>query len=127
MVIDVDHFKRVNDAYGHLVGDAALQALANVVLVNLRPHDLLARYGGEEFAVMLPATGIEEGKSIAERLRAIVADNDIRYDDLEFRITVSIGVAPVRHEGKLESFFAEADRALYRAKKSGRNCVEVAI
>ncbi|HLY95726.1 MAG: diguanylate cyclase [Sideroxydans sp.] len=127
MVIDIDHFKRVNDAYGHLVGDAALQALANVMLLNLRPHDLLARYGGEEFAVMLPATGIEEAKSVAERLRAIVATNDIRYDDLEFRITVSIGVAPVRHEGKLESFFAEADRALYRAKKSGRNCVEVAI
>jgi diguanylate cyclase (GGDEF)-like protein len=127
MIIDIDHFKRVNDSYGHLVGDAALRALATILLLNLRPHDLLARYGGEEFAVMLPNAEVDEARSVAERLRAVVADNEIRHGDLEFRITVSIGVAPIRQEGRLEDFLAEADRALYRAKKAGRNCVEIAV
>jgi diguanylate cyclase (GGDEF)-like protein len=127
IVIDIDHFKRVNDSYGHLVGDVALQTLAGIMEVNLRPHDLLVRYGGEEFAILLPDTGIEEAKSIAERLRTIVAANEICSGDLVFKITISIGIAATTHEGKLEDFFAAADRALYRAKESGRNRVEIAI
>jgi diguanylate cyclase (GGDEF)-like protein len=126
IVIDIDHFKRVNDSYGHLVGDVALKALAGIMEIHLRPHDLLVRYGGEEFAILLPDTGIETAKSIAERLRISVATNEIHSGDLVFKITISIGIALATQEGKLEDFFAEADRALYRAKESGRNRVEVA-
>jgi diguanylate cyclase (GGDEF)-like protein len=126
MVIDIDHFKQVNDTYGHLVGDVALKTMANVMSVNLRPHDLLVRFGGEEFAILLPDTRIEEAKSIAERLRSMVAANEMRSGDLVFSITISIGIAAAKQEGKLEDFFDEADRALYRAKESGRNRVEIA-
>lgn len=126
MVLDIDHFKLVNDSYGHLVGDAALKALANIMQLNLRPHDLLVRYGGEEFAILLPATGMEDARSIAERLRTTVAANEIQSKDVTFSITVSIGIAAVMPGGKPEESFAAADRALYRAKSNGRNRVEVA-
>ena len=125
LVIDIDFFKRVNDSYGHLVGDVALKSLAKIMQVNLRPHDLLVRYGGEEFAILLPDTGIEQAKSIAERLRTMVAANEIISGDLAFKITVSIGIAPTTQEGSLEDFFGAADRALYRAKELGRNRIEV--
>lgn len=127
MVVDIDLFKRVNDSYGHLVGDVTLKALADIMQFNMRPHDLLVRYGGEEFAILLPDTGIEEAKSIAERLRTKVAENKIQSGDLKFKITISVGVAASRPGGNLEDFIGEADRALYRAKESGRNRVEVAI
>lgn len=125
LVLDIDHFKRVNDTYGHLVGDKALKALAGILQVNLRPHDLLVRYGGEEFAILLPQTWLDEARDIAERLRSIVADNEIDNGGQPLKISISIGIAPVRAEGKLEDFFAEADHALYRAKELGRNRVEV--
>ncbi len=126
MVLDIDHFKRVNDTYGHLVGDVALKSLANIMQVHLRPHDLLARYGGEEFAILLPDTGVDEARSIAERLRIMVAANEIHSGDLQFKITVSIGLAVIDRDGTLDEFFALADRALYRAKESGRNRIEIA-
>ena len=125
LVIDIDFFKRVNDTYGHLVGDVALKSLAKIMQANLRPHDLLVRYGGEEFAILLPDTGVEQARSIAERLRTMVAANEIISGDLVFKITVSIGIAPTTQEGSLEDFFGAADRALYRAKELGRNRVEV--
>jgi diguanylate cyclase (GGDEF)-like protein len=126
LVLDIDHFKRVNDTYGHLVGDAALKGLANILQANMRPHDLLVRYGGEEFAILLPDTAIEEAVAIAERLRATVAANQMRRDEVSFGITISIGIAPIRAEGRLDDFFGAADRALYRAKETGRNRVKVA-
>ena len=125
LVIDIDFFKRVNDTHGHLVGDVALKSLAKIMQVNLRPHDLLVRYGGEEFAILLPDTGIEQARSIAERLRTMVAANEIISGDLAFKITVSIGIAPITQVGSLEDFFGAADRALYRAKELGRNRIEV--
>jgi len=125
LVIDIDFFKRVNDTYGHLVGDVALKSLAKIMQANLRPHDLLVRYGGEEFAILLPDTEVEQARSIAERLRTMVAANEVISGDLTFKITVSIGIAPSTQEGSLEDFFAAADRALYRAKELGRNRVEV--
>ncbi|MDD5057009.1 MAG: GGDEF domain-containing protein [Sideroxydans sp.] len=126
MVIDIDLFKRVNDTHGHLVGDVALKTMAGIMSANLRPHDLLVRYGGEEFAILLPGAGIEAAKQIAERLRSLVAEHEIRSGKLMFKITISIGIAPVTPEGKLDDFFVQADRALYRAKEGGRNRVEVA-
>ena len=127
LVIDIDFFKRVNDSYGHLVGDVALKSLAKIMQVNLRPHDLLVRYGGEEFAILLPDTEIEQARSIAERLRTMVAANEVISGELVFKITVSIGIAPTTQEGSLEEFFGAADRALYRAKELGRNRIEVAV
>ncbi len=126
MMIDIDHFKLVNDNYGHLIGDVTLKSLANIIQTNLRPHDLLVRYGGEEFVILFPDTGIDEAKSIAERLRSRVAASDIHANDLVLNITISIGIALVEYDGKLEEYIGNADRALYRAKEAGRNRVEVA-
>ena len=126
MVLDIDHFKHVNDSWGHLVGDAALKALANIMQLNLRPHDLLVRYGGEEFAILLPETGVDEARSIAERLRKMVAANEVTSHGVTFKITISVGIAPVIGDNGLEEVFAQADEALYRAKENGRNRVEVA-
>lgn len=125
MVVDIDHFKPVNDTYGHLVGDLALKVVARCIAENLRPHDLLARYGGEEFAVLLPDASLEEARTIAERLRAMIADTEICCEGISFKVTISIGIAPTQHEGELENLIREADHALYRAKELGRNRVEV--
>jgi diguanylate cyclase (GGDEF)-like protein len=126
MVLDIDHFKRVNDNYGHLVGDAALKSLADIMQHNLRPHDLLVRYGGEEFAILLPDTALEEARSIAERLRKMVAANEVVSHGVVFKITVSSGIASIDDAGEWETSFVQADQALYRAKEGGRNRVEIA-
>ncbi len=120
MMVDIDHFKRVNDTYGHLVGDIALKTVARCMTKNFRPHDLLVRYGGEEFAVLLPDTDLEEAMIVAERLRTRVADTVIHHDALSFQVTISIGIARTQLEEKLETLIGEADRALYRAKELGR-------
>ncbi|HXU94612.1 MAG TPA: GGDEF domain-containing protein [Gallionella sp.] len=125
MVVDIDHFKKINDTYGHLVGDLALKTVARCMVENLRPHDLLARYGGEEFAVLLTEADLESAKMVAERLRAKIAAAEIRSDDISFHVTLSIGITPTQHEEKLEHLIHEADQALYRAKQNGRNRVEV--
>lgn len=125
MLVDIDHFKRVNDTHGHLIGDLALKIVARCMAENLRPHDLLARYGGEEFAVLLPDASLEEARTIAERLRAMIADTEICCDDISFRVTISIGITPNQHEGTLENLIREADHALYRAKELGRNRIEI--
>lgn len=125
MVADIDHFKQVNDTYGHLVGDIALKIVARCLAENLRPHDLLVRYGGEEFAVLLPDADLEEARAIAERLRAMIADTEICCDGISFQVTISIGITPARHEETLENLIREADHALYRAKELGRNRVEI--
>jgi len=125
MVVDIDHFKRVNDTYGHLVGDLALKIVARCLAENLRPHDLLVRYGGEEFAVLLPDADLEEAKAIAERLRAMIADTQICCEGIFLQVTISIGITPSRNEETLENLIREADHALYRAKGLGRNRIEV--
>lgn len=126
MVLDIDHFKKVNDSYGHLVGDAALKSLSDIMQHNLRPHDLLVRYGGEEFAILLPDTALAEAKSIAERLRKTVAANEVVSHGVAFKITISSGIASINEVSELETSFAQADEALYRAKEGGRNRVEIA-
>ncbi|HEY3326532.1 MAG TPA: GGDEF domain-containing protein [Novimethylophilus sp.] len=125
MLADIDHFKCVNDTYGHLVGDVALEIIAECMTKNLRPNDLLVRYGGEEFVILLPGSDLEEAELIAERLRSAVADCAVRSDDFIIRVTVSIGIAPVNGESGLQTLLDAADQALYRAKQSGRNRVEV--
>jgi len=125
MMADIDHFKRVNDTHGHLVGDIALKTVARCMTEHLRAYDMLVRYGGEEFVVLLPDTDIKNAQIVAERLRKAIADARIQHGDLSFQVTVSIGISPTQHEEKLETLIGEADQALYRAKELGRNRVVI--
>lgn len=129
IVADVDHFKRVNDTYGHEAGDAVLQAVASTVLRQVRngTEDLCARYGGEEVAILLPGVPAVEAVEVAERLRRTIAAKPVAYAGQRVAITASFGVAcypetVASHAG----FFPAADRALYQAKAGGRNCVKSA-
>ncbi|KIL98027.1 hypothetical protein CCC_01088 [Paramagnetospirillum magnetotacticum MS-1] len=125
LALDIDHFKRINDTWGHAAGDEALKAFANACRLSLREYDILGRIGGEEFAVALPNTGPDGARVIAERLRAAVAELVVRPAKGElFELTVSIGVAQLR-EGDLtiDTLLERADQALYRAKHAGRNRV----
>ena len=127
LMLDIDHFKRLNDTYGHAAGDQVLQAFAQTIRAAIRPQDLFGRIGGEEFGIVLPDTGPEEVAHIAERLRARVAEalTTCTESAEPIRITVSIGaVHDSRANGEtLHSLLSYADQAMYRAKHGGRNRV----
>jgi diguanylate cyclase len=124
LMLDVDHFKAINDNHGHAGGDAVLVGLAKVIGGKLRSSDLLARIGGEEFAILLPDTTLDGATALAERIRLAVQELEIAHKDGTIRCTVSIGVTQRSpHEDQFEKVLANADSALYRAKESGRNCV----
>jgi diguanylate cyclase (GGDEF)-like protein len=127
LVIDVDRFKLYNDNYGHISGDSVLRVVGRTLTNCLRPTDIAARYGGEEFVVSLPSTDAAGALAAAERVRLAVADTVIEEatGDRLPSVTISIGVATLRANDSVNSLFARADAALYRAKKSGRNRVEV--
>lgn len=126
LILDVDHFKKVNDTYGHAAGDRCLQGLAEVCNRNLREVDLIGRLGGEEFAVAMPEADLATARLVAERLRQQIAENEVAGDQGPLRITVSIGVSSARPEDKgLDQTLRRADQALYTAKNSGRNRVAV--
>ena len=132
LMLDVDHFKVVNDTYGHAVGDHVLRHLAGVLTRGVRKSDLVTRYGGEEFAVLLTGAGSLEGADLAERLRQLLAETPCLVDGHVLHPTVSIGVAEVRQkveygESVLEDLLARADKALYAAKAAGRDRVMVAM
>ncbi|HEX9028040.1 MAG TPA: diguanylate cyclase, partial [Anaerolineales bacterium] len=124
---DIDHFKAVNDTYGHLVGDQVLQVVARRCRENLREADLLGRYGGEEFIALLPETSLPVARQVAERLRCALGDNPIQCgQDCRVSITLSIGVADNQGECRqTEDLLARADQALYAAKQTGRNRLAV--
>jgi diguanylate cyclase (GGDEF)-like protein len=127
LMIDLDHFKRVNDTYGHLAGDAALKAVADTVRAEVRTYDSVGRFGGEEFVVLLPGIRDAHSVAIAERIREAVTRIEVRTpleDATIAGLSVSIGVASYPHAGTvLDRLLAAADQALYRAKYSGRNQV----
>lgn len=127
VIMDVDHFKAINDEYGHAAGDAALQTLTECIREGLRELDVLGRIGGEEFALLLPETSRGEAVTIAERMRHRVDDLRIEYDGHELGLTASFGVTS-REAGdlRLDSIMRRADRALYEAKAAGRNRTAVA-
>ena len=128
-MLDIDHFKAVNDTHGHLAGDQALRAVAGVVTTQLRAYDIAGRFGGEEFAVLLPHTQAGQARRIAERLRTAIAAASFDADGpgghrIRVRVTVSVGVASLADIGPgLQALLAAADAALYDAKAAGRNRV----
>ncbi len=125
IMVDVDHFKKVNDVHGHVVGDQVLRSVSQILRANMRVHDLPARYGGEEFAVLLPQTALAGALLVAEKLRAAVAESSMKLGDLVLQVTISAGVAAIDTTGmeKPMSLVQAADRALYAAKNGGRNRV----
>jgi diguanylate cyclase len=129
VMLDIDHFKRVNDTYGHLFGDQVIRAVAQVLRANVKGQDLAARVGGEEFAILLPATPLPGAHALAEKIRATIASSRIRRQgqgDTHERVTVSLGVARL-HPGELAtSFMDRADTALYASKNAGRDRVTIA-
>ena len=125
LMIDLDHFKKVNDTHGHPAGDAVLRHVAALVRQTLRATDVPSRYGGEEFVVILPETAREHAEKVAEKIRAMVQESPTVYKDLSIPVTVSIGVATWSHEKPVapETLISRADESVYRAKTEGRNRV----
>ena len=128
MMLDLDHFKQVNDTYGHPIGDQVLHEFAQRTAMSVREIDLVGRYGGEELIILLPETDRETALMVAERLRASVAATPIKLPEGEVSITVSIGVATMNeYTMQLETLIARADQAVYIAKHKGRNCVAISV
>ena len=122
-MLDLDHFKRYNDTWGHTGGDAALRATAGLLRMQLRPSDQVARYGGEEFCLLLPDTGIDQARVVAERLVLAAAQHQVNAGDGSALppVTFSLGLAALAGELTAEQLLKAADAALYRAKQAGRN------
>ncbi|MEP6874904.1 MAG: diguanylate cyclase [Burkholderiales bacterium] len=127
LIVDIDHFKRVNDTHGHPVGDEVLRAVAQRLGTLVRDLDCLARYGGEEFVVVLRRCDVHRGRRVAEALRHNIASSEIGADDGTVSITVSIGLAQWGPGEQLDEVIQRADRTLYRAKQAGRDRVEVDV
>jgi diguanylate cyclase (GGDEF)-like protein len=123
LIVDVDHFKKVNDIHGHLVGDVVLKGVARILEGCIRQTDLVARYGGEEFVVLAPSTDLESVRVLAERIRERVASTLFQSDGTRLSITVSLGVAELSLDQaqNADDLIAIADRRLYIAKREGRN------
>lgn len=127
ILLDIDHFKQVNDIYGHTIGDLAIQHVANAVQHGLRRLDIACRYGGEEYAIILPGTPINVAIAVAGRLRQQIVDVPIILPEgRQLALTASLGVSSAttsQEEVSSRSLVMQADKALYRAKDKGRNCV----
>lgn len=125
VIFDVDHFKKVNDSYGHLAGDAVLKDLAQRIRPRIRREDLFARYGGEEFACVLPSTALAGGVVFAEHLRTLIEERPTAFEDKQIPFTISVGVTTLHRENEVDSagLIKRADDNLYAAKRGGRNRV----
>jgi diguanylate cyclase (GGDEF)-like protein len=123
MVLDIDHFKQVNDRYGHPAGDAVIRSVARITGSCLRATDLLGRLGGEEFVMLLLDTGHDPAMAVADRIRARIAETPLAVEDAVIPVTVSIGLAELQEALDFDQVYALADGALYAAKQSGRNRV----
>ena len=123
LMLDLDHFKKVNDTYGHLTGDAVLTHVSSLLLRAVRIEDVVARFGGEELAVVLRATGLDPAVHTGDRLRRAIEGSTVSFQGQELRVTVSVGVAgfPSTPASTPEELVEAADQALYRAKRAGRN------
>ena len=127
LMMDIDHFKTINDLSGHASGDKVLQLISDLLTNGLRPSDCLGRWGGEEFLLLLPETDMGQAKMIAERIRQELAGASFTEHSVKKRVTLSIGVAVQQNELDLDSHVQASDMALYQAKSEGRNCVRCAV
>ncbi len=125
LVLDIDHFKNINDRFGHAAGDRALRIVAQQLQARLRADDVLARYGGEEFVALLPGTRLDAGLQVADMLRTCIEGIGFRGQQQPVRITLSCGLTALRASDTPDTAFERADHALYRAKRGGRNRCEV--
>ncbi len=125
-MIDIDHFKRVNDVHGHDAGDAALVHLSTVIKSVLREADVLVRYGGEEFLVVLPETDIRGAHYVVDRLKQVIQKSPMIYEGKKIELTFSGGIAQLKSDENGHALIMRADKALYEAKHAGRNCIKVA-
>ena len=124
LMIDIDHFKKINDTYGHQAGDLVIVTVARTFSSILRNSDICGRYGGEEFAVLMPETGIDTAMIVADRIRSAVESQVIRFQDTDIRVTISIGASVINADStNIHTLLSFSDQALYRAKESGRNKV----
>lgn len=123
---DIDHFKQVNDTYGHAIGDEVLRKIAAQLNSRLRSTDFVARYGGEEFAMLLPGADAHAALELADQIRRSIAEAGFSNGEMQIPVTISCGVSSFKPGDTPQSVFSRADQALYRAKKAGRNCCSVA-
>ena len=124
-ILDADHFKKVNDNHGHIVGDFVLKKLATLFQQNIRREELLGRYGGEEFVVVMPEVDSSGAFQLAEKLRKTVETTVFKSSETELPVTISVGVATLGEENSVKDFLDTADQALYRSKEEGRNRVTI--
>jgi diguanylate cyclase (GGDEF)-like protein len=124
IIFDIDHFKKINDQYGHAVGDSVLRTVADIVRENTRKTDYFIRWGGEEFMILSSETNLDKERKLAEKIRQVIENKEFENAG---RITVSLGVTECKNIDTVNNFIKRADDALYKAKKIGRNRVEVII
>ncbi|WP_426416132.1 GGDEF domain-containing protein [Aestuariirhabdus sp. LZHN29] len=122
-IADIDHFKEVNDLHGHACGDAILKGVADIMQASIRDIDRVGRWGGEEFIFLLTQNSLEDARLVLERVRKQIESTAIGYESREFRVTISIGMAVMGPARSFDEALREADNALYRGKRQGRNCV----
>ena len=124
--VDVDNFKKINDTYGHLIGDEVLKFLAKKLKSNAKNQDIVARYGGEEFVLLLPNTSLENGVLFAEKLRKLISEKSLLIKNSNQKIgkvTASFGVSEYKQGEDISKFIDRADKAVYVSKSKGKNCV----
>lgn len=127
VMIDLDHFKKINDTYGHVIGDFVLRHVAGRIKAAVREFDMVGRFGGEEFVIIMADTTLHVAQNIAERVRQVVMDTPLHLKEFNIQITISLGVAMLMEGERKEALLERADAAMYEAKKAGRNRVKIAV
>jgi len=125
LFIDIDHFKKINDTFGHKFGDDVLKIVAKTILKNIREDDFIGRWGGEEFVAIISNVDVDELRFIAEKIRALIYSIDFKINDNKIKLSVAIGATLINYKDDITSLIQRADALMYQCKKSGRNCVTV--
>lgn len=127
ILLDIDYFKKVNDNYGHIIGDNVLKLVANLIEQNAKHKDYIGRFGGEEFALILNDTSLEQGIEAAEKLRRLIENSVLDANGIQISVTVSMGITVCKQHEPFEHAYVRVDQLLYAAKRNGRNRVEAII